>query len=386
MAAGPKNVRMRAAGRWLVLVAAVALAWPGKWSAWTALWLPALSPYVAVGAAMAVRAVSVISLLAVPVMCLVIISPRWFCRYACPTGFLQDLLGKFRPARPSWTRWPRIGRWLLVLTLGGALAGYPIFLWLDPLALFNGFFHAWSQPFSAMLLVSAAGLPALLLMTLLAPGLWCRRLCPLGALQELLVRHPRTSAGPGRREFMVAGAGAAGAWATGNLRTRRKPPLRPPGSVAEGRFVGVCVRCGNCVQVCPSHILHQDCGGHGIAGFLAPVVSFDGTDYCREDCIKCGLICPSGAITSLTLTDKRARVIGSAAVNLQTCRLVNGGECTACISKCPYQALSIETSADGFSNMPLLDMTKCTGCGACEVACPVTPKAIRVTPGWGSLV
>ena len=154
---------MRTAGRWLVLVAAVALAWPGMGSEWTALWLPALSPYVALGAAVAVRTVSIISLLAVPVLCLVIISPRWFCRHACPTGFLQDLLGKIRPSRPSWTHWPRIGRWLLVLTLGGALAGYPIFLWLDPLALFNGFFHAWSQPFSVMLLGSAAGLPTLLL-------------------------------------------------------------------------------------------------------------------------------------------------------------------------------------------------------------------------------
>jgi formate hydrogenlyase subunit 6/NADH:ubiquinone oxidoreductase subunit I len=112
---------------------------------------------------------------------------------------------------------------------------------------------------------------------------------------------------------------------------------------------------------------------------LAPVVSF-ASGYCKEDCNLCGQACPSGAIARLALADKRRQVIGLAAVDPTICLLASGRECTACIRACPYDALRV--LSDGFDTRPELERARCTGCGACEMACPVTPqRAIRVVGG-----
>jgi ferredoxin-type protein NapF len=172
-------------------------------------------------------------------------------------------------------------------------------------------------------------------------------------------------------------AGFAGAALFNRFRGSKRP-LRPPGSIDEGRFSGVCVRCGNCGQVCPSRIIRHDAGGHGIASLLTPVVNFD-NDYCREDCRRCNEVCPSGAIARLTLEQKRKRIIGLAGIDLDICLLAEGKECTACIRHCPYEAITIQTSDDGFSTVPRLDQSKCNGCGACEASCPTRPRrAVRV--------
>ena len=380
-----------------MLAAAVALAWPLQPEKWTSVLLPSLSPHVAFAAALAVRAVGLLTLLALPVFALAMLYPRWFCRHGCPTGLLQETLQRFRPSAPlRWPRWPALGKWILLLTLGGACLGYPFFLWLDPLALFNGFLNAWRPPLAFATLAAGLGLPALLLFDLLWPRVWCQRLCPLGTAQEwlsipwrrtpacpaatgmsLLPSSPPWRAVSARRHFLIACLGAGGAFAV--RRTHgHSPPLRPPGALDENRFTGVCIRCGNCAQACPSRIIHPDLGQSGFAGFLTPRLSFD-QNYCREDCHRCGQVCPSGAIARLPLAAKRLQVIGPARVNLDTCLLANGRECTACIQRCPYAAVRLQTSADGFSTAPAVDLKQCTGCGACEAACPVRPqRAIRV--------
>ena len=63
------------------------------------------------------------------------------------------------------------------------------------------------------------------------------------------------------------------------------------------------------------------------------------------------------------------------------CLLAEGRECTACIRHCPYQALRIITTEDGFGTSPLVEPSRCNGCGACESVCPVRPRrAIEVVP------
>jgi Pyruvate/2-oxoacid:ferredoxin oxidoreductase delta subunit len=84
---------------------------------------------------------------------------------------------------------------------------------------------------------------------------------------------------------------------------------------------------------------------------LAPRLRFD-RDYCREDCHRCNPVCPSGAIARLSLADKRRRVIGQAVVDLDRCLLALGSECTACIQKCPCQAIAMQ-SAGGIACGPL---------------------------------
>jgi ferredoxin-type protein NapF len=424
----PARGRLRQAIRWLVLVAAVALAWPLRRESSTAVFLPALSPFLSVAAALSARAVGTLAALAMPVLVLVTVYPRWFCRHGCPVGLLQEGVERLRPgARQRQVKGPAIGPWLVLLTLGGALAGYPLFLWLDPLAVFNGFLNAWRQPLALATLLTGLGLPLLLLLDLVAPRLWCQRVCPLGATQDSLSwprrlwpRHvgcearegPRPSqeatppeggqrgqgpaegerqclplpnrglwgAAESRRWFLAAFTGAVSGLAVRVVRGSSAPPLRPPAALEEQRFTGVCVRCGNCAQACPSRIIQPDCGAGGLAGFLTPRLRFD-RDYCREDCHRCNEVCPSGAIARLSLADKRRRLIGRAVVDLDLCLLAQGRECTACIRKCPYQAISMQSADGGFSNEPRVLADRCNGCGACEAVCPTQPvRAVRVAP------
>ncbi len=359
----------------------------------------AFSPFVAAGSVLALRTAGVLVLAALPVLLLILISSRWFCRSACPVGLLLEWqAGLWSSAPNRWSRWPFLGRWLALLTLGGACVGYPLFLWLDPLAIFNGFFSAWRQPLTVASACAGLALPAIVVVELFLPKVWCSRLCPLGGLQELLTlgtrrfrrsfqrESPETGerARFGRRNFIVACAGAAAGAATRAVHAG-PPPLRPPGAADEKAFTGLCIRCGSCVRVCPSRILWPDSLRHGVAGWFAPVMRFT-EDYCREGCNRCNQVCPSGAIARLTLADKRRRVIGPAELDLDLCLLANGQECTSCIRGCPYEAIVIQEKPGAFTVNPHVDLAKCTGCGACEVVCPTTPKpAIRIVPKPGVL-
>jgi ferredoxin-type protein NapF len=388
-----RSRRRRRLIRGLCLGLALGLAWPGRGETWlwTSVVLPALSPLVALGGALAARSASLLTVLALPVVLLAWWIPRVLCAYVCPVGLLQEGVARLRGRpRPAGPKLPAVGVWLALATFAGAALGYPLFLWLDPFAIFNSGLNAWRLPLTATSLLPGLGLPALLVLEFAVPQLWCRRLCPLGATQDLLRRMRRTWARvtrrretapawprtPDRRLFLAACAGATGAWAAQTVR-RQPPPLRPPGSLDEENFTGVCVRCGNCAQVCPSRIIQPDLAG-GLSGLLAPRLHFS-SDFCRADCHRCHQVCPSGAIARLALPEKRRAIIGPARVDFDTCLMAQGRECNACVLACPYDAISVASGPDGFSSRPHVNLDQCNGCGACEAACPVTPgRSIRV--------
>lgn len=374
---------LRKASRWLSLVVLAALASPWVDSV---LPVPALSPFVAAVSAIAARGAGLVALAGLPALGLALFVPRVFCRFVCPVGFLQEIAARLRPpGRVRWRSWPEVGRWLAWLALGGALAGYPLFVWLDPLSLFTGFFSALRLPATLATICAGALFPLAMLVDFLLPGSWCKRLCPLGGFQDILASarprdRARTEPAPSpflvaRRPLLAGLAGAAAAALT--RRAAAEPaPLRPPGSLEEDRFTGVCIRCGGCIRVCPTRILKPDLGRHGLPGLLAPVADF-AEAYCNEDCNRCGQVCPSGAIRKLALPEKRRTLMGLAKLDLRLCWLAEGRDCTACIRACPYEALAV--FSDGFDSRPELDAAKCTGCGACEAACPTRPgRAIRV--------
>lgn len=156
--------------------------------------------------------------------------------------------------------------------------------------------------------------------------------------------------------------------------------MRPPGALDETRFCGVCVRCGNCIRACPTGILHAELGETGLAGFLSPAVRF-GPGYCREDCCRCGEACPSGAIARFSPGDKRSARIGVAKVEVDICLLTSNRECSICKNACPYEAITTAWSDEEYTLALKIDPSRCPGCGACEVACPTSPrKAIAVRP------
>ena len=363
--------------------------------------VPAVSPYVAICSAVALRSLSIATLVGLPVLLIVLIRRRWFCRRVCPMGLILETVGKLRPGRTRLVaKLPRIGQWVALLTLAGACVGYPLFLWMDPLAIFAGYFGLLGQPAGVAGLIAGVALPVVLILTLLWPGIWCRKICPLGATQDLLAlpgrvvrqrivrqeksppRTPLLSDGRplARRSLLAMCLGVV--WATATLRERRaggSRPIRPPGSVGEQQFVGLCVRCGNCIKACPTGIIRPELEPRGIAGFLAPVIRFD-ESYCLEDCCRCTEVCPSGAIRRLSLEEKKKTPIGLAKVELELCLLYEDQECSACVNHCPYEAITIKFNEEQYIAEPRIDATKCPGCGACQVACPTSPKAITVHP------
>lgn len=399
-------LRLSALTRCLAVVLAGILAAGLLPWAWAPLVVPAASPLVAVSSAIAQRSLAWIMLLGVPVLVMVVLRRRWFCRFACPVGLLVQHAGRLSPMpKTAFRRLPRLGRWSVLMTLAGACVGYPVLVWLDPLAIFSAFFGLWHRPVATATVMSALGLPVVLVLSLLLPGIWCGRVCPLGACQELLALR-KTAAPPSnrgmeqettleendslpilsRRTVVALGLGAcwAGAALPALRGAGRQAPIRPPGAADEARFTGLCVRCGNCVRACPAKILQADMGEHGLAALLTPVVHFGG-DYCRENCHRCTQVCPSGAIARLSLDEKKQARMGIAKVDMALCVLGDDRECQVCRNHCPYEAISIAWSEESYTNAPQVDAAKCPGCGACEAACITSPqKAIRVVPLSGA--
>src|SRR6185503_20601040 len=81
-------------------------------------------------------------------------------------------------------------------------------------------------------------------------------------------------------------------------------PIRPPGSVPEQEFLEMCIRCGECFKACPNNVLQPLAFQQGLEGLWTPAVAADFAG-CESSCNACTQVCPTGAIRSLTLEDKR---------------------------------------------------------------------------------
>ena len=118
---------------------------------------------------------------------IVLFRKRWFCRTLCPVGLLLDGASQIGLRKKSWWRKvPSIGRYIVLLTVAGSVIGYPLFLWMDPLAFFSSAFSVRTATNVLSGVLSVAGLVILILIAITSSDLWCARLCPLGATQDLL--------------------------------------------------------------------------------------------------------------------------------------------------------------------------------------------------------
>jgi ferredoxin-type protein NapF len=405
-------------------VGAVVLVWP--WLPWTAAprFFQQVSPFVALSSSIAKRSIGVGAVLALVVIVVSSFKKRWFCLYLCPTGFLLENTSRIGLRKTRWWgKLPPVGRYVAILTLAGAVAGYPVLLWMDPLCIFSSPF-ALNKATSAMsVFLVCLGLGVLVGATFVFGMAWCVRICPLSGLQDMLFAMRKalwsrlTASAPGRkfadaklvkisgasapevrsiasmrkpsgiaRRAFFAGAGGAllALWArrSGAARYRKSDTLlRPPGAVPEDRFAGLCIRCNNCVHACPTKIIRPDMGHEaGLAGFGAPVISYARDyKYCLETCNDCTQVCPTGALTPLALEQKNKYIIGEALADNNVCLTALGQkECDACEVACPYDAVKITWDEAQYIAYPVVN-DKCIGCGACEVVCPTNPvKAIRV--------
>jgi polyferredoxin len=179
---------------------------------------------------------------------------------------------------------------------------------------------------------------------------------------------------------------------------RHERLLRPPGALEESAFLARCIRCGECMKVCPNNALHPTLTEAGLEGLWSPVLA-PRIGYCEPSCVLCGQACPTGAIWEISAAEK-GWVVGAKngnPVRLGTAFYDRGRclpwamatECIVCEEWCPtspkaiyLQPAEVKDQAGNVKQVkqPYLNPERCVGCGACEYACPVQDRpAVYVT-------
>lgn len=77
----------------------------------------------------------------------------------------------------------------------------------------------------------------------------------------------------------------------------RKSRMRPPGALEEHDFLSSCIKCGQCVQVCPVAAIKLDDIDHGFGIGLPFIDSRKQACDFSCDAVQCILACPTGALT-----------------------------------------------------------------------------------------
>ncbi|UCD25089.1 MAG: 4Fe-4S binding protein [Gemmatimonadota bacterium] len=237
----------------------------------------------------------------------------------------------------------------------------------------------------------------------------CQAACPEGALQfRFFPTKVSTKTNPAgtskidisRRKLIasvIGGAAAVPLFRSGDAHEVKRSPfvIRPPGSLAEESFLGRCIRCGQCMRVCPNNALHPTLLESGIEGLWTPFLIAK-IGYCEPTCTLCGQVCPTGAIEELTMVQKVGDEetpplrIGTAFFDRGRCLpWAMATPCIVCEEWCPtspkaiYLKEEVVLDREGREvtvQRPHVDPALCTGCGACEYACPVFDrKAVYVT-------
>ncbi|UCD36016.1 MAG: 4Fe-4S binding protein, partial [Nitrospiraceae bacterium] len=172
--------------------------------------------------------------------------------------------------------------------------------------------------------------------------------------------------------------------------------IRPPGSIEENDFLKRCIKCGECMRVCPTNVIQPALLEGGFEGLWSPLL-MNRIGYCEFNCVLCSQVCPTGAIMPLTIEKKTGRPpfqkplrIGTAFYDRGRCLpWAMNTECIVCEEVCPTSPKAIWFKTEevilrnGVSKQlkhPYLDPELCVGCGICENKCPVHDRpAVRVS-------
>jgi ferredoxin-type protein NapG len=191
-----------------------------------------------------------------------------------------------------------------------------------------------------------------------------------------------------------------------------EPRLRPPGAIPERDFLAACIKCGQCVQVCPVEaiVLADAPDGFGIG-----VPHIEAREQACDfscDALQCILACPTGALSHLLAKPEQVEMgLARLVPERQDSCLARQGRgfkglartqglhryaaidrwkpvpiashpydlelCDLCVRECPVKgAISLE-ALDGNKKTPVVH-DACVGCGMCEMICPVEPAPLVV--------
>lgn len=128
--------------------------------------------------------------------------------------------------------------------------------------------------------------------------------------------------------------------------------VRPPGALAEEEFLKRCIKCGQCMRICPTNVIQPAGIQGGIENLWTPVLNNKiGTSGCQLNCTSCGQVCPTSAIRPLSLEEK-----------------LGVGDFK---DKGP-----VKLGTAFFDRNRCLPWAKNKPCIVCQENCPVSPKAI----------
>lgn len=146
---------------------------------------------------------------------------------------------------------------------------------------------------------------------------------------------------------------------TGRMAKPVDTPVRPPWSIPEQTFLDACTQCAQCQDVCSEGIIHRGGGGFPEIDFLSGECTF---------CGDCAQVCEPGAIVAANIY--RALPWERVAQLDATCLSQNGVMCRVCGDRCDARAIRFQLAVGGVAH-PIIDVSACTGCGACVAPCPV---------------
>ncbi len=189
--------------------------------------------------------------------------------------------------------------------------------------------------------------------------------------------------------------------------------LRPPGALDEELFLAACIKCGQCVQVCPVNAIHladlSDSAGIGVPYIDAREQACDFS--C--DILQCVLACPTGALTHAISQKEEVRMGVARVVSVENCLAYHGlgfkglarGRdyngllrysaidrwqpilvrehpyelelCDLCVRQCPIEKAIYLKPIDEKRKTPVIT-EQCVGCGVCEMICPIEPAVIVI--------
>jgi len=139
-------------------------------------------------------------------------------------------------------------------------------------------------------------------------------------------------------------------------------PLRPPWALVEQRFQEYCIRCTDCITICPETILIQESLG-----------SYPRVDFTKGECTFCGdcvTACPTKALSA------PQHIPWSCHAHVTSrCLTEKNIVCLSCAEHCDAEAIQFPPIAQQVAK-PKVNHAQCTGCGACVAAWP--SQAIEV--------